>query len=309
MPINKSILPKIAMLVAVFFWGSSFIAMKHAVLGFDPGKIVFLRMLISACGFLLLYRFWGKFTYRKNDWIYLAAMAICEPGIYFYLESQALTYTTAGAAATINSLQPPIIAVLAWLLIKEKAQSWTFAGFAICIAAAVGLSLGAQGSPYAPKPWLGNLLEFGAMVASGVYVILLKKLSDRYSPFFLTALQSFAGVLLFMPMVLADRTLDFSMPVNVAYSILYLATFVSFGGYFLYNWGIAKTSAIEASIFLNLIPVFGVILAFLVLGETPTPSQLMMTALIILGVLICEFGASVFQISKGSLRRLVQAHW
>ncbi|MDO5055696.1 MAG: DMT family transporter [Lautropia sp.] len=73
-------------------------------------------------------------------------------------------------------------------------------------------------------------------------------------------------------------------------AIIYLATCVTFGGYFLYNWGIAKTSAIEASIFLNLIPVFGLILAYVVLAEKPTAVQSVMVGLIIIGVLLCEFG-------------------
>lgn len=123
------------------------------------------------------------------------------------------------------------------------------------------------------------------------YVILLKKLSDRYSPFFLTALQSFAGVILFFPLIFAGDSPSLDVPLNTALAVVYLATFVTFGGYFLYNWGIAKTSAIEASIFLNFIPVFGLILAFLVLNETPTPFQGLMVGLIIMGVLICELGS------------------
>jgi drug/metabolite transporter (DMT)-like permease len=284
-------LPKVALLCAVFFWASSFIAMKSAVSVFDPGKIIFFRMLIASAGFLLLHRFWARFRYEKGDWLYLAIMSICEPGIYFFLESQALRLTTAGSAATINALQPPIVALLAWILLREHPRFWTLCGFAVCIFGAVGLSLGSQGTGYAPTPWLGNLLEFGAMAASGVYVILLKKLSDRYSPFFLTALQSFAGVILFFPLIFAGDALSFEVPLNAVLAIVYLATFVTFGGYFLYNWGIAKTSAIEASIFLNLIPVFGLTLAFLVLGETPTPFQGLMVGLIIMGVLICELGS------------------
>lgn len=283
-------LPKAALLCAVFFWASSFIAMKSAVLVFDPGKIIFVRMLIASIGFLLLYRFWGSFRYEKGDWFYLAIMSICEPGIYFFLESQALRLTTAGSAATINALQPPIVALLAWILLREKPRFWTLGGFVLCIFGAVGLSLGSEGTDYAPMPWLGNLLEFGAMAASGGYVILLKKLSDRYSPFFLTALQSFAGVVLFFPLIFVGKSLGSDIPLNSALAIVYLATFVTFGGYFLYNWGIAKTSAIEASIFLNLIPVFGLVLAFLILEETPSAFQCLMVALIIVGVLICELG-------------------
>lgn len=293
-PSGGSVLPKIALVSAVFFWGSSFIAMKQAVLGFDPGKIIFLRMLIASVVFLALFRLWGTFSYRKNDWIYLLIMAVCEPGIYFFLESQALCFTTAGSAATINALQPPIVAILAWLILREYPRFWTFFGFGLCIFGAVGLSFGSESTDYAPLPWLGNLLEFGAMVASGVYVILLKKLSHRYSPFFLTALQSFAGVVLFCPLIFLGGPLSFYIPFDVSLAVLYLATCVTFGGYFLYNWGIAKTSAVEASIYLNLIPVFGVTLAFFVLSEVPTVTQAFMILLIIAGVLICELGATLF---------------
>nr|WP_281350491.1 DMT family transporter [Roseovarius bejariae] len=285
-------LPKIALVCAVFFWGSSFIAMKQAVLVLDPGKIIFFRMLIAAIGFLVLYRFWGRFEYRSGDWVYLLIMALCEPGIYFFLESQALRLTTAGAAATINALQPPIVALLAWVILREYPRFWTLSGFAVCILGAVGLSLGSTGTEYAPMPWLGNLLELGAMAASGVYVILLKKMSDRYSPFLLTALQAFAGVVLFFPLIFFGEPLSTDIPASGAIAVLYLATFVTFGGYFLYNWGIAQTSAVEASIFLNLIPVFGVTLAFLVLGEQPTLFQGAMTLLIIAGVLLCELGST-----------------
>jgi drug/metabolite transporter (DMT)-like permease len=283
-------LPKMALLCAVFFWASSFIAMKSAVLVLDPGKIIFFRMLIASTVFCLLYRFWGRFRYEKGDWLYLVIMAICEPGIYFLLESQALRFTTAGSAATINALQPPIVALLAWILLREHPRFWTLCGFVVCIIGAIGLSLSSESTEYALMPWLGNLLEFGAMVASGVYVILMKKLSDRYSPIFLTALQSFAGAILFFPLIFFGEALSFSIPFNTVLTIAYLATFVTFGGYFFYNWGVAKTSAIEASIFLNLIPVFGLILAFLVLGEKPSTFQGLMLALVIIGVLICEFG-------------------
>lgn len=188
--------------------------MKSAVLALDPGKIIFFRMFIASAVFLLLYRFWGKISYQKGDWALLLVMAICEPGIYFFLESQALRLTTAGSAATINALQPPIVALLAWIMLRERPQFWTLSGFALCIVGAVGLSLGSESSDYAPMPWLGNLLEFGAMVASGVYVILLKRLSDRYSPFFLTALQSFAGVVLFFPLLFVGK--PFSMNVQAS---------------------------------------------------------------------------------------------
>jgi len=302
MSLNDSgMLAKAALLGASFFWGSSFIAMKYAVMAIDPGQIVFIRMAVSALIFLLLRRFWGSWQYRKGDWVWLLVMAVCEPGLYFALESQALRFTTAGAAATINALQPPAVALLAWVFLKERPPVWTFLGLALCIAGAVGLSLGAQGSDHAPLPWLGNLLEAGAMLASGVYVIVLKRLSHRYRPFFLTALQSLIGVVLFLPFMFTGPPIATDLPGPVIAALVYLATVVTFGGYFLYNWGIAKTSATAAGVFVNLIPVFGVVLAFLLLSERPSQLQLAMIALIMCGVVLCERGAWVWARLRAAL--------
>ncbi|MCW5256246.1 DMT family transporter [Verminephrobacter aporrectodeae] len=276
-----------ALVLAVFFWASSFVAMKHAVGHMDPGLIVLIRMIIASSCFLLIYRLWRGMAYTRGDWKYFLIMSVCDPGLYFFLESQALKYTSASAAGTINSLQPPLLALSAWVFLRERPSLVTFIGAAISIVGAVLLTAASPSIESSPNPWLGNTLEFGAMASSTIYIVVLKKLSDRYSPLFLTALQAFGGALLFAPL-LWTADIPATVPTSAWIAIFYLATFVTFGGYFLYNWGVAKSTAMIASAYLNLIPVFSVGLAFVFLDERLTIFQICMVLVIIMGVFVSQ---------------------
>ncbi|MBT8329347.1 MAG: DMT family transporter, partial [Desulfofustis sp.] len=73
-----------------------------------------------------------------------------------------------------------------------------------------------------------------------------------------------------------------------ALAVIYLGSFVTLGAYLLYNYGVSKIPASQASAFVNLIPVFAVILGFLILGERFTPIQFVASALVLLGVFISQ---------------------
>lgn len=286
-PAKNPVLTQAALIMAVFFWASSFIAMKHVVGYLDPGFTVLIRMIIASICFIIIRNLWNDISYVPGDWKYFLAMSVCEPGLYFLLESQALKYTSASAAGTINSLQPPLLALSAWVFLKERPRVVTFVGAAISIIAAVLLTAASPSIESSPNPWLGNTLEFGAMVSSTIYIIVLKKLSDRYNPLFLTALQAFGGAVLFVPFIFTVE-LPVAAPGSAWLAIFYLATFVTFGGYFLYNWGVANSTTIVASAYLNLIPVFSVSLAYVFLDERLNTFQICMVFMIISGVFVSQ---------------------
>ena len=75
----------------------------------------------------------------------------------------------------------------------------TPAGFVLAVIGVCWLSLASEVSEGAPRPVLGNFLEFAAMVCATGYTLTLKKLSARYTPLFLTAIQAFIGALFFLP--------------------------------------------------------------------------------------------------------------
>jgi len=244
--------------------------------------------LASACFLFFIPRF-RPIDYRRGDLRYLGFMAFCEPCLYFLFEAKALENTTASQAGMITAMLPLMVAITARVFLKERVTRRTVTGFAIAIAGACWLSLSGQATESAPNPVLGNLLEFLAMVCAAGYITTLKHLTSRYSPFFLTAVQAFVGTLFYFPVLFLPHV---HMPTAVvpipAAAVVYLGTVITLGAYGLYNFGVSRIPASQASAFINLIPVFTVILGWLILHETFTPVQYAAAALVMAGVLYSQ---------------------
>jgi len=287
---NKSeSLPIFSLTLAMVLWAASFIALKLAINSYDPFFVIFGRMIVASTCFLLLLGKFGRATYRKGDAKYILFMTLCEPCLYFILEAKAIQNTTVSQAGMITAMLPLMVAIGARIFLNETISRKTLSGFVIAITGVCWLGLGSEPSRNAPDPALGNLLQFIAMGCSTGYVITLKRLSVRYQPLFLTALQAFAGSVFFLPfLLLRPSSLPTHFDIIPVSSILFLGVFITFGAYALYNYGVSRIAANQAAAFVNLIPVFTIILGWAVLGETLTGGQYGACALVFSGVFLSQ---------------------
>ncbi|MGE4298106.1 MAG: DMT family transporter [Desulfovibrionaceae bacterium] len=288
------ILPAVGLVLAMLIWASSFIAMKVAVMAFDPMLAICARMVIAALCFACLAPRLRGMAYRKGDWRYMAFMAFCEPCLYFVCEGYALRLTSASQAGMVSATLPVMVAVGAWFVLREKLGPRAWLGLALAVAGVAWLSLSGEATEAAPNPLAGNLLEFLAMVAATGYMLTLKKLTSRYSPLFLTAVQAVGGSIFFLPVVAATggfaAPLPDPLPLGPALAVLYLGTAVTLGAYGLYNFGVSRLEAGKAAAYINLIPVLAVLMGWLFLDETLTPPQYAASALVLAGVLLSQGG-------------------
>jgi len=184
---------------------------------------------------------------------------------------------------------PIITAIIASWLLKEIITKNLIVGSIISMLGVTILSLGAVTTKISPNPLLGNLLEFGAMVCGAGYTVATRYLSKKFSALFITAIQAFFGVIFFLPFFLYEATttqLHFSK--EALLWVLYLGVVVTLGGYGLYNLALTKISASKAAIFINLIPIFAILLGYFILGESLTALQIFASFIILFGVLISQ---------------------
>ncbi len=281
-------LPILALLCAMVLWGSSFIAMKIALRGFHPINMTFLRMLVGSFCFLpFLPSMLRALNYRKGDWKLLVGMAVCEPCLYFVFEGYAVRETSAAQAGMIVATLPLMVAVSAWFVFKERLSRTTWLGFAVALAGVVWLSAGAVAAEEAPNPVLGNILELVAMACATVYTLCVRKLSSNYAPFFITAVQSWVGLIFFAPSLLIP---GMGLPENIAQeplmAVVYLGGCVTLGAYGCFNYGISRLGAGRAAVFSNLIPVFTLLMGVFILGESLTFQQYLASGLVLAGVVV-----------------------
>ena len=282
---KDSFLPVVGVILATLLWGSSFMSMKLALRAYHPMTMVFGRMAIASLVFLCFHKKLRQCRYVKGDWKYLLLMALCEPCFYFVFESYAMVYTTASQAGMVSALVPLIVAFAATFLLKERLGPTTIPGFLLAIIGIGMISFQSVATESAPNPLLGNALEFIAMCFAAGYAVLGRFLGTRYSALVLTASQMFIGTLFFLPMLLLPSTqLPTTFEPVPTLAVIYLGACVSFGAYSLFNYGLQKIPASQASAYINLIPVFSVFFAWLILGETLTKFQSAGMLVVLLGV-------------------------
>ncbi len=283
--------PNIALWLAMILWGLSFIAMKLALDGFAPTMVIFGRMLIASLCLLCMPNFWKRgFVYRKGDWKPLLFLVICEPFFYFIFEAYALTLTSVSEAGMITSTLPLLVAVAAGLVLKEKLGLRTWIGFFLAVSGVIWLSAAALNyGDEGRNHLIGNFLEFLAMCSATGYAISVRYLSTNYSSNFITALQAFAGCLLFLPSIfIYGPELSWPPPLEPSLAILFLGTCVTIGAYGLYNFGLCSINAGMATAYINLIPVFTLLFSYLILGETLNGQQIYASGLVLFGVLLSQ---------------------
>ncbi len=283
-------LPVIGLLLAMVLWASSFVALKIAFRAYHPMVVIFGRMMISSICFLILF-FWFRHLvkYQKGDLKYILFMAFCEPCLYFLFEAKAVENTTASQAGMITAMLPILVALVAAWLLKERVGMNTWLGSMMAVAGVCWLTLAGVPTSDAPNPVKGNFYEFLAMVCATGYTITLKHLTSRYHPFFLTAIQAFAGSLFFFPFLLLPSTqLPQHFEPAAGLAILYLGAVITLGAYGLYNFGLKHIPASKASAYVNLIPVFSVFMGWMILGETFSRQQCLAAALVMAGVFVSQ---------------------
>lgn len=279
----------VSLIAAMVIWGGSFIAIKIAFQSYDPMVVMFGRMATASIIFIFFIKRLRQTPCCSGDITAFLLLGFFEPCLYYTLEANALVNTSASQAGVITAMLPVLVVVSAWIILQEKIRGRTVSGFLLAVAGACILSIGGEPTLHAPNPALGNFLEFLAMVSATGYALILKKLSNRYPALFLTAVQTLIGLLyfsitLFLPGTVLPRRFD----PEASAAILFLGAVVTFGAYFLYNYGVKQMPVSRATAFVSLIPVFAILLGWLILNETLTPIQFASCGLILAGVFLSQ---------------------
>lgn len=283
-------LPYLALTTAMLLWASSFIALKTVFLVFDPLFVLFCRMVIATVLLLpLLYWQGARWRYQRGDWKWMLGLGLCEPCLYFLFESQALLYTSASQAGLITATLPVLAAIGALIFLRERLSVQSWLGIVISLCGVVWLTFSSEANASAPNPLLGNALEFLAMICAAGYVLIAKKLSSRYSALTITAIQTVMGCVWFGFSLLTPwGQWPQVFPLDAVLWVLYLGAFITLGAYGLYTWSVSKVPVAMAAAFVNLIPVFTLILAGLFLNERLNGGQWLACLFVLGGVLLSQ---------------------
>ena len=118
---RTKLLPFLEALFAVIVWGASFIATKIAVGQISPIAVVWLRFAMGIPILFAAVIMRKQFAFPKgNEWLYFTLLGFLGISFHQWLQSNGLITAQATTTAWIVSTSPAFIAILGWLVLKEK---------------------------------------------------------------------------------------------------------------------------------------------------------------------------------------------
>jgi len=285
----------IYLLISMFLWGGSFVLTKHLLIDFNPITIIFIRCVIASIIFSVfcIIVFKDKFIIAKKDFKYFIGMAFFEPFIYFLFETYSLKYCDASVVSVIIATIPLFVAIMAVFIFKEKLSKLNFSGILLSISGIVIMLW--RSFQDADFNFWGVLLAFGAVFSTIGYNYFLRKVPTSYSPIVVITWQNILGVIAFLPLVFIvnnSETIAFQYSAlgdikNLSFMLI-LAILCSTVAFILYIDSMRKMGVARTNIFVNLIPVMTVIIAYYVLKEEITLSKILGIFLVIVGIFLVQ---------------------
>ena len=276
-------------LLYIFLWSSGF-APSRVVLREIPALWVLgSRLIIAGTILLVLARARGlEFPRTRRQWGTAVAVGVLVNVVYLGLLYVALHDMSSGMAAIIASMNPLILALVAPALLGTAPQR----------ATVLGIVIGFGGVAFTMWDRIGNALErpqsmaiaFISVLGLVASTVVYKRAS--YPPRMVmaaTGVQLLVGSALLLPAAMIVNGAP-TLPHDVApwLSFAYLTLVMSVGASLLWFWLLAHGDATRLSAFYFLVPVFGLAIGHLLLGEVVTMRDALGAIVIAAGISLAQ---------------------
>jgi len=297
---TKNLRVYIALLLAMVFWGFSFIWTKGVLEFYRPISIILIRLLISSV-FMLLISLWLKRLHKidKSTWKLIILLSFFEPFLYFIGENYGLSYVSSTITSVMISLIPLFSPIAAYFFFKEKISILNIVGIFVSIIGVILVIFNDDFSLDASP--IGLALILLAVISAIAYSIIVVQISSEVNIFTIITYQNMIGVIWFIPLFFI---IDFNHFMETGFllkpflSIIQLAIFASSIAFILFTYGIRKIGVTKANMWTNAIPVFTAIFAWVLLGERLSMMNMTGIVVVITGLFLSQFNQKTFARAK-----------
>ena len=269
---------------AVLLWSTSFVATKVALGEVPPLTLGAARFLVAACVLgVAVGAVGGVRRPPPADLGRLAVGGLLGITVYFSMENFGVHLATASDAALLVASYPAITMLLEILLYRTRVSPVRFAGVGLAMLG-VYLIVGGSPGPSGTGRLFGDVLLVATGFVWALYNFSTRGVVRRYPMLTVVFYQTLIGAAAFLPLALLESG-SWRTPGPLSLLVVaYLGLFCSLAAFWLYAHGLKGLDAGSAVNTLNLVPVFGVLVAVVVLGEPVGVSQLLGGLVVVGGV-------------------------
>jgi len=252
-----------ATLVSIIY-GVTFTIAKDVMPEFiEPFGFILLRVGGSVLLFWMVSFFGPKEKIATADFPRIIAAAFFGVALNMLTFFKGLSYTSPIMGAVLMVTTPIIVLILSAIIMKERMLKRKVFGIILGLAGTVSLILYGKSMINAPNEMLGNLLVFINAISYGFYLIIVKKLMDKYNAFtFVKWIYTF-GFLMVLPFGWSefDAVNWTIIPTDIYWKIGFVVVFSTFLTYLLNLVSMRELKPTTVAVFINLQPLFATIFA------------------------------------------------
>jgi drug/metabolite transporter (DMT)-like permease len=280
---------QLAMLVAVVFWAGAFIAGKIGLQEFSPYGLTFFRFFFATIVIfaLLVYREGANWRLERSVWPVAILLGIIGMFGYHVLFFTALKYTSAVNSSMIGATNPLITTILAALFLGEFLNWKRVVAILVAFSGVVLTVTNGDLNILLHFDFnRGDIIMLAAVFCWAVYSVISKRAMGRTTPLKLTAHVFLVCVVMMIPFMIGEK-IWLQLP-GIGFqgwaSVIYMAIFPSVLGYLIQMTSIQQIGASRTAIFINLVPMVSMVLAYFILHEPIGWFKVMTAGMIISGV-------------------------
>jgi drug/metabolite transporter (DMT)-like permease len=279
------------LVILALIWASAFFNIKIATYSYGPLTIAFLRIFFGAIPVVLLCYFKKiKIEAFSDDWLWFASIGVINLVIPFFLIAYGVEKVQSNLAAILMASTPLSASLIAHFFTKNEK---------VKLIKSVGILIGFSGIVFLfSDNILINENNFTSalliLCGSTFYVIgglLTLKISNKKNENVTASILIWGSIVLLPISLLIEQPWNLSPRLDSTLSLIYLGVF-STGVAWLLRFYILKHNGLvfQAQV-AYLIPIFGVILGYLILNEAITSKVIISLIAVIIGIFIVKKGS------------------
>ena len=256
--------------MATVIWGLSFVVMKDAVDVLQPAYLIGFRFL--ATGAILAALFFRRLRAalsgeRALDYLVKGTILGVVCYLAFWVQTIGLDHTTPGKNAFLTATYCVIVPFAWWAIARKRPTAFNLVA-AVMAVGGIGL-MSLTGSLSELTMGFGDTMTLVSALLFAVHIVYVSKFSEKSDVLVLTLLQFAVGGVCGVAYGACFETLPPAESLTPAFwmNMAYLVVFASCVAFVIQNVALAHVPPAQASLFLSLESVFGVLFSVLLYGE------------------------------------------
>ena len=263
-----------SLVAAAACWGTATAISKRAVDEIAPTTLLPIELAISVAVLGLAALVTGDSRLPHEHRAGLAWLGVLNPGISYALSLAGLARITASASALLWATEPILILVFAWMVLRHRPDRLV----AACAATALAGVLLVVAQPDVGLGASGVALTVAGVAACAIYTVLSSRYLADSSPLGVVIVQQTAALVFAAMLAVAAFAAGHGGSLDDVSATAWVSALAAGALYYgvafwFYVHGLRTCSPGVAGLFINLVPIFGVASAALLLDERFTSRQ------------------------------------